>query len=192
MAIGDQSFSAFFGSSLSLEDQVRFDALLQRLQLGAGAYLLRQGEVARRIYYVRRGVARLFHTDAKGREHTLSFVGAGAWIADYDSYLRQVPSLLAIELLSDAELDSLPWAVYQREYSFIEPILSRILRRAYGDLQQRLILQMSTTAEALYWTFVEECPDLTEVLTAKQIASYLGVSNECVSRIRRRASDAEA
>lgn len=176
-------------AGLSPDEQASLLPLFRSRSFAKGDALGRQGEVARTIYFVSSGILRLYHLDGQGTEHTIAFVGAGSWTGDLASFFHQLPASLWVEALTETEVLELPYGVYARERQSLRPLqalMTAVLRESQAYMQRRLIDQLSQTAEELYWRFVDECPELSAVLTAKQIASFLGVSNECISRIRRR------
>lgn len=168
------------------------DELLPHFQLrsyGRGESLGRQGEATRLLTFVTEGLVRTYHISATGEEHTLAFADAGRWASDLDSYLHQNPSALTLEAVTETSALVLPYARYRELQTRPEfgRLMLYLLQSSLGYMQRRLIdHHLSRTAEDLYWDFIEECPGLQQQITNKQIASYLGVSGECVSRIRRR------
>lgn len=176
-------------AGLSPEEQATLLPLFRARTFAKGDSLGRQGEVARTLFFVTSGLLRLYHLDSQGAEHTIAFVSGGRWTGDLASYFHQLPASLWVEALTETEVLELPYAVYAKELrqlASLQTLVTALLRESQAYMQRRLIDQLSRTAEELYWRFLDECPEISAVLTAKQIASFLGVSNECISRIRRR------
>lgn len=179
-------------TKLDREAQAPLQPFFRSRHVAKGDTLSRQGEVARTLFFVNEGLLRIYHLDSKGVEHTIAFVGAGQWTGDLSSFFHQLPASLWVEALSETEVLELPYAVYAQELRKtpeLQALATALLRESQAYMQRRLIDQLSKTAEELYWRFVDECPEISQLLTAKQIASFLSVSNECVSRIRRRGAE---
>lgn len=176
---------------LSSEEQASVTPLFRSRTFAKGDALGRQGEVARSLFFVTSGLLRLYHLDGQGTEHTIAFIGAGQWTGDLDSFFHQFPASLWLEALAETEVLELPYPVYAQEVKRLPALAvltTALLRESQGYMQRRLIDQLSRTAEELYWRFLDSCPEISQHLTAGQIASFLGVSNECISRIRRRGA----
>lgn len=162
-----------------------FDAVtIQRKEL-----LLRQGELCNFEGFITKGCFRLFTIDDKGNEHTLYFGIKNWWIADIHSFLNQVPATFSIQALEDSEVLLINRENKKKSFNEIpeiEKLFRIILQNAHVALEQRMIKNISTTADQRYLEFLEKYPQIAQRLTNIQIASYLGVSPEFLSKIKRK------
>ena len=150
-------------------------------------YVLQEGDVCTHINFVVRGCLRMYKIDDKGNAHVLQFAPENNWINDLGSFHAVKPSTLNIDALEDTvvlqigrdELISL----YKQAPRF-DRIFRVLIENAFVRLQERLLQNISSTAEERYASFLELYPHLTNRLSQIQIASFLGVTPEFLSRIR--------
>lgn len=141
------------------------------------------------LLFVTKGILRSYNIDENGVEHVVSFACPGWWIADMYSFLSQRPGQLYIEVNEDAEVILLSKA--NRDTLFTEiPKMERFFRILIENSlvanQQRLIDNLSFTAEARYDKFTKKYKELVHCLPQKQIASYIGVTPEFFSKMKAR------
>lgn len=150
--------------------------------------ILQEGFPCRHYSFVVEGCLRLFGVDAKGTEHNLQFAAEGDWIADLGSFHSGKPSRLFIETIE-------PSAVLQIEkqdlyflYTHL-PKLDRIFKviveNKFVELQNRVLQNISSTALERYLAFLAQYPRLAQRLPNTQIASYLGITPEFLSKLRK-------
>jgi CRP-like cAMP-binding protein len=173
---------------LTAEEQDRFTSVLKPRTLRKRQYLVQAGYVFPYECFVNKGVLRTYHVDNNGQEHNVMFAVEDWWTGDMYSFLSGQPALYNVEALEDAEL--LFIEKNQLEKLYIEvPKFDRffriLLQNAYISMQRRLSDNMSLTAEERYLNFINKYPQLEQRLSLKQIASYLGITPESLSRIRR-------
>ncbi|WP_396187928.1 Crp/Fnr family transcriptional regulator [Flavobacterium sp.] len=153
----------------------------------AKSMLLKAEEVSRNTYFVQRGVVRSFTINDQIIEHVLHFACEGWWIGDMYSYIAEKPGNLFIEVLEDAEIICLSKETHQLLYQKI-PKLERFFRiLAENSLvahQERLIDNLSLTAEERFEKFCSKYPTLIKRVPQKQIASFIGVTPEFFSKMK--------
>jgi|SRR6185437_3344501 len=151
--------------------------------------LLYEGDICKYSTFVTSGCLRSYTVDKNGVEHVLSFAPPGWWIADMYSLISQKPGTLNIEALEDTETILLSKTDQEKLYIEI-PKFERFFRilteNSLVANQQRIIDNMSLTAEDRYSIFCKRYPTLIDHLPQKQIASYIGVTPEFFSRMRSR------
>lgn len=157
-------------------------------QLKKKERLLSNGAVCDFVVFVNNGSLRSYTIDEKGSEHILQFAFENYWISDLFSYLAEVPSALNIEAMENTELLYISKTAMEALYHK-EPKLERFMRlqiqNAYVALQKRLNATMSASAEDRYLELMQVHPDILIRVPLIYIASYLGVTPESLSRIRR-------
>jgi CRP-like cAMP-binding protein len=150
-------------------------------------FFLNEGEVCKYSVFVTAGCLRGYTVDKNGVEHVLSFAPPDWWIADMYSLLSQKPGILYIEALEDTEAILLSKSDQEKLYLEI-PKFERFFRilteKSLVANQQRIVDNMSLTAEERYSIFCNRYPTLIDHLPQKQIASYIGVTPEFFSRMR--------
>lgn len=173
---------------LNEDEVVHFTSLLQHQQLKRKRFLLQEGEICRHSAFVTHGCLRGYSVDKDGIEHVLSFAPPGWWAADMYSLLSHKPGLLNIEALEDTDMLLLSKSNQERLYTDIpkfERFFRIITENSLVSYQQRLIDNLSLTAEERYHNFCRRYPTLINRLPKKQIASYIGVTPEFFSRMQR-------
>jgi len=172
---------------LSAEEKEHFLSLLQPKSYKRKQFLLQDGDVCKYSTFVIKGCLRGFTIDQNGFEHVLNFAPVGWWIADMYSLLTQKPGILNIESLEDTEVLLLSKSRQEKLYHDIpqfERFFRIITENSLVSYQQRLIDNLSLTAEERYHNFCRRYPTLINNLPKKQIASYIGVTPEFFSRMQ--------
>jgi len=173
---------------LTEDEEQHFCSLLRPQQVKRKHFLLEEGEICRYSAFVTGGCLRGYTVDKDGFEHVLSFAPPGWWAADMYSLLSQKPGLLNIEALEDTTMLLLSKTNQEKLYTDIpkfERFFRIITENSLVSYQQRLIDNLSLTAEDRYHNFCRRYPTLINSLPKKQIASYIGVTPEFFSRMQR-------
>jgi len=164
-----------------------FLSLLQLKSFKRRQFFLNEGEICRNSAFVVSGCLRGYTVDKNGAEHVLSFAPPDWWIADMYSLISQKPGTLNIEALEDTETILLSKANQEKLYVEVpkfERFFRILIENSLVANQQRLIDNLSLTAEERYSIFCKRYPTLIDHLPQKQIASYIGVTPEFFSRMR--------
>src|SRR5260221_11949560 len=172
---------------LESNEQEIFISYLKQKKLKRKQIFLDEGEVCKYSAFVTEGCLRGYTIDKNGDEHVLSFAPVGWWIADMYSLISQKPGILIIEALEDTEIILLSKADQEKLYIEIpkfERFFRILIENSLVANQQRIIDNMSLTAEERYKIFCKRYPTLIDTLPQKQIASYIGVTPEFFSRMR--------
>ncbi len=166
-----------------------FRSMLQPRKLRKRQYLLQAGDVARYENFVTKGLLRSYTVDKTGQEHIAMFATEGWWISDLYSFLSGTPATQNIDALEDSDVLSIEKPDLERLYIEVpkfERLMRVLLQNAFVANQQRVLASISQTAEERYLAFTKKYPSLGQRIPLVQIASYLGITPETVSRIRRR------
>jgi CRP-like cAMP-binding protein len=177
--------------SLSEKDIEQFCHLFQHKVIKKKSFLLSEGEVCRFEGFVTKGLFRVYHIDQNGFDQILFFAVENWWITDIDSFTNGTPSQLFIEALEDSEV--LLISKKDKEFAYknlpeIEKLFRVMTQKTHVALQRRMIDNLSKTADQRYLDFIEKYPQLVQRLSNLQIAAYLGISHEFLSKIRRKIS----
>jgi len=168
--------------------------MLNKKSLSRKLLLLRQDQLCRSIYFVDKGALRTYHCDKSGRESTVMFAVNDWWVTDMPCFISGQPSMVFIEAIEDSEIFELSKANFDLLFEKI-PLFERFFRilmqNAYIREQLRIIQNLSLTAEERYDKFMDKYPQISKLVTQKQIASYLGITPEFLSAIRKNKSVAK-
>lgn len=175
--------------SLPEEEARQFCSLFAPKAFRRKEFLLREGQVCQYEAFVTSGLFRVFHLDANGFEQVLYFAPEDWWITDIDSFTNQKPSELYIEALEDSEVlmisrkdKDLAFETYPK----IEKLFRIMTQKTHVALQRRMIDNLGKTADQRYEEFITKYPKLYNRLSNIQIAAYLGISHEFLSKIRKK------
>ena len=175
--------------TLTPEEEERVLSLTEVQTFKSKTVLLKADEVCTQSYFVTEGIMRSYTVDENGVEHVVTFACPEWWIADMYSYLSQRPGQLFIEVNQDVEVIILTKENQEKLYSEV-PKMERFFRILIENSlianQQRLINNLTFTAEARYDKFSKKFHSILPFLPQKQIASYIGVTPEFFSKMKSR------
>ena len=152
-----------------------------------GQFVLQEGDICTQFNFVVRGCLRTYKIDEKGNTHILQFATENYWINDLGSFHGVRPSVLNIDALEDTvalqiSRDNLI-SLYKEAPKF-DRIFRVLVEKAFVRLQERLLQNISSTAEERYQSFLVLYPHLINRLSQVQIAAFIGVTPEFLSRLR--------
>jgi len=173
---------------LSDEDKSIVLRSFQPSHLKKKEYLLKEGMISHHMRFIKQGCLRSFYLDENGKEHILQLGIEGWWINDLYSYLTQTPARHYIQALEPTTV--LQIERDQLEQLFLEvPATERFFRlkiqKAYVASQERNRKVRSQTAEERYLHFIQKYRSLEQRVPQYMIASYLGISPEHLSTLRK-------
>ena len=184
-----ESIVRHFDKYLPLDDTEK-EALTSRLvqrKIKRKQYILQEGDICKHFTYVIDGCFKMYGVDNSGAEHNLIFAAEDDWIADIDSLHKERPSKLFIEAIEPCDILQLSkgdlWYLYTN-YPKFDRNFRVIIEDKYIELQNRLLQTFSSTAYERYENFLQQYPKLSNRLPNTQIASYLGITPEFLSKIR--------
>ncbi|MGR3857810.1 Crp/Fnr family transcriptional regulator [Chryseobacterium indologenes] len=177
--------------NLSEEDFQKFAKPFERKTFKKKEVVLKEGEYCFFEGFVLNGCFKIYYLNENGLEQTLYFGVEGWWITDIDSLINTVPSILNIEALEDSEVLMISKKDKEDLYKTMPQIekLFRIMNQKSSVALQRRILSLTgKTADKRYLEFLEKYPGLEQRITQQQVASYLGITHEFLSKIRKKIS----
>jgi CRP-like cAMP-binding protein len=164
-----------------------FHSLLRVKKVKKKQFLLQEGEVCDFEGFILKGCTRMYYLDKEGVETILLFAVEGWWVSDITSFADRKPSNLFIETIEDTEMLTMDYAgktrLFERVPAF-EHLFRLLVQRSLGVLQQRFYASVSQTAEERYKAFLEKYPLVAQRVPQHQIARYIGVSPEFLSKVR--------
>lgn len=156
--------------------------------IAKGTFLLQKGDVCMHTFFVEKGLLRSYSIDASGKEHLLLFASENWLMSDRSSVFFNEPSELYIDAIEDTQAFMLDKEFFEKATS-ISPAFRKFntfsLHNHIRHQQKRINLLISATAEERYLHFINLYPDLTLRVPQWMIASYLGITPESLSRVRR-------
>jgi CRP-like cAMP-binding protein len=171
------------------EEQFKLWAsLMHPLKIKKNEYLLREGEVSRQLAFVAKGCLRLYSIDAKGKEHILQFAPEFWWVGDMESFVRNTASLYFIDAIEDSEVLLMDHHSQQELFHRVPEaamFFQELMQNRQAATQKRIIYSMSASAEERYLDFIKTYPSFVQRVPQHMIASYLGITPESLSRIRK-------
>lgn len=175
--------------SLTPEEEQLFLSKTEIQHYKAKTIIHSAGQICKHSYFVNSGLLRSFNINDNIVEHVMSFACEGWWISDMYSFLSQKPGTLFIEVLEDAEVIVLSKENQDQLYLEI-PKLERFFRILIENSlvanQERLMDNLSLTAEERFEKFCVKYRDLIYKVPQKQIASFIGVTPEFFSKMKAR------
>ncbi|MCF3108471.1 Crp/Fnr family transcriptional regulator [Niabella sp. CC-SYL272] len=165
-----------------------FLSVLEYSEVRKRTCLLKAGRPCNVIYYVHSGALRAFYIDKNGKESTVMFATADWWITDMYCFLNRKPAMTCIEATGDSCVFQLSKDDLDRlfeEAPKFERFFRILMQNAYTREQLRIIDNLSLSAEEKYDKFLTKYPQIVKQVTQKQIASYLGITPEFLSYIRK-------
>jgi CRP-like cAMP-binding protein len=151
-------------------------------------FLLHEGEVCKNIGFVNSGCLREYTIDNKGSEHIIQFAIEDWWISDPNSFLSGLPSTYNIDTLEDSEVLLLEKSAREKLLDScpkMERFFRILIEANFVATQRRITDSLSTSAEERYLKFIKTYPKLIEQVSQNHIASYLGITPQSLSRIRK-------
>ena len=186
-----KSLIDYFNKILPLGDKERVivEEFFKERRVRRRQFILQEGEISKHNTFVVEGCFKMYFVDDNGKEHNLQFAIENWWIGDISSFHSEEPSKLYIEAIENSIILQIKKEDLLK--LFVDyPIFNRIFRvlaeNAMVGLQQRTIQNISSTAEERYLDFQKRYPQFFNRISNVQIASYLGVTPEFLSAIRKK------
>jgi CRP-like cAMP-binding protein len=172
--------------TLTGDEQTHFVSLLHHRTLKKKQFLNQEGEITKGPAFVTGGLLRSYSIDRNGFEHVIQFAPPGWWVGDIGSMIKQTPGILFVDALEDSEILWLRTTdvdtLYQKIPKF-ERFFRILSQNALAAHQARLVNILSLPAKERYANFCQLYPSLIGCLPQKQVASYIGVTPEFLSKM---------
>jgi len=187
-----EKLRAFFERQFPVTDE-QFEFIKTQFipkKVKKGEFLLREGDMTRYSIFVASGCLRTYTIDDTGKEHILQFSPENWWTGDM-SFTSNVRSRCFIDALEDSEVLLTEPSSIQKLNQYIPQSAvhyQAALQKSMEAKNQRIVASLSETAEERYNDFLKKYPSLVQRVPQHMIASYLGISPETLSRIRKQQS----
>lgn len=176
---------------LTEEEVAYVTSLVTFKQVAKKQSLLQEGQVCRYINYVHSGALWAYYSDKENKEVTVMFAVADWWITDMFCFVNAKPAMMYIEAIEDSCIFQLSKENLDNLFQTLpkwERFFRVLMQNAYIREQLRMMETLSLSAEERYDKFIAKYPQIVKQVTQKQIASYLGITPEFLSAIRKKKS----
>ncbi len=151
-------------------------------------FMIQQGDICKNVNFIISGCTKTFYVDSEGQEHIVMFAVEDWWTSDLGSFITQNPADFNTQCLEPTQVVQFTYENLQELYEEI-PKFDRLFRiiteRAYVASQKRIIRNFSLSAKERYLIFKETYPEIDKRVPQYMIASYLGITKEFLSKIKR-------
>ncbi|MFZ1806953.1 MAG: Crp/Fnr family transcriptional regulator [Cyclobacteriaceae bacterium] len=174
---------------LDAEEEKYLKSILLPMKMKQNEFIENTNEVTRYFINVNEGCLMTYYTDSEANDHVLQFATAGWWTGDLNSFTNGAPSIYSTKALTDSSVLLIPKVQMDElleRYPKFEKYFRLIFQNSLITHQQRIIRNLSLSAEGRYQYFLEKYPTLEQFVPQKHIASYLGITPEFLSKVRRK------
>lgn len=182
------------GKGVALDDaEIAFlESVFRYRKFRKNQYILQQGDIARYETYVFSGLTRTYEVNDKGQEHVIAFNPEDHWIGDLGSFYTGTPTNLNIDCLEETEVYQITHPDLERLFLEVPKmnIFYRILyRNSIIAYNKRVGSALSKSAIERYEEFLQRFPSIEQRVPNHQIASFLGITPQSLSRLRKQAAE---
>ena len=173
--------------SLSAPAEEYIYSISREKKVSKGEVLIRKGQTVNKTFFVTQGSLRSFCVDKEGKEHTLQFAIKDWWISDFMAMYNNEPASLTVECITDAtviEFNAQKLDEIYLQFPEFEAFQRKNLERHVVSLHKRILNQLQLTALERYNLFLEQYPNIEQHVPNYHIASYLGITQQSLSRVR--------
>lgn len=185
----NQQIIEYIKRTIDLTDQEAetFAASFREVKIKKRQFIVQPNFIVQHRNYVVKGAFRAYVVDDHGQDSTIAFAIEDWWITDYNSYILQIPATMFVIALEDSIILEISYEkeqiLKQSNHKF-ETFFRIRAERTAAFMQQRIISNLTQTAEERYDRFMEKYPQIAERVPQYVLASYLGMTTEFLSRIR--------
>ncbi|TCI92683.1 Crp/Fnr family transcriptional regulator [Tenacibaculum sp. M341] len=174
-------------SLTSKEEEILLEKTKYRKYL-KDQYIVQQGDVCKHINFIIKGCTKTFHLTNDGQEHIILFSIEDWWSADMGSFITETPADYSVQCVENTDVIQIEKSIIEDLYTEI-PKLERFFRiitqRALVSSRKRIVRGFSKTAKERYLIFKQSYPELEKRVPQYMVASYLGITKEFLSKIKR-------
>ena len=173
----------------SSEDLLLFTTKLREVAVAKGKFLLQPDTFVKHEYFVIDGCLSAYYLDQKGNKNIVQFAIENWWLGDFDAFYNGVPSKLYIEALEDSALLAINYDDLQnlfQEAPIFERYFRLLVTSAFISQRKRILSALGKSVKERYQEFCDKYPNINGRVPNYQIANYLGVTAEGLSRARKK------
>ena len=180
----------YFKNSIAISPEIekKLKEIIREKKLVKGELVLANNSFKKEHIFVASGCLRSFHTTENGKEHTIQFAIKNWWISDYTTLYTDKKSMISIESLTHSKIliiDNDKVEQFYKEFPQFEVFQRKNFEKRIATLQKRILTLLTLSAAEKYDQFIKEYQAFEKVIPNFQIASFLGITPESLSRIRK-------
>ncbi|KAA1246237.1 Crp/Fnr family transcriptional regulator [Aquimarina sp. RZ0] len=175
--------------SLQEEDAQQFIEIIRTTHIKRRQFIVQPDFVCSHQTYVQKGAFRSYFVNSEGVEHTIQFAIEDWFISDFNSYINQTPASLYVEALEDAIVQQIAYEDVEKlcaKNPKFERFFRLVAQKSFAFSQRRVLSNLGKSAEERYIEFMKQYPAIVQRVPQYALASYLGMSAEFLSKIRKR------
>lgn len=175
--------------SLNEEEKNAFSEIVEERIVKRKSFIVQPGFVCKHQTHIVRGALRSYFITPDGSEHTIAIAIDDWWISDFYSYTSQTPASLYVEALENSVIQQISYDNVERicnDHPRFERFFRLVAQKAFAYSQRRALSNIGKTAEERYLEYAEMYPQIIQRIPQYIIASYLGMSPEFLSKIRKK------
>ena len=177
--------------SLSDTEKEKLISIIRTTKIKKRQFIDQPGYTCKYRNYVVKGAFRSYFIDNDGKEHTVQIAVEDWFVSDFYSYITQTPDTLYVEALEDSTIQQMTYDDIEglcKEVHALSEYFRVSTEKAFAFSRKRALSNLSMTAEEKYLELLERYPDIVKLVPQKVIASYLGMTPEFMSKIRKNLS----
>jgi CRP-like cAMP-binding protein len=174
--------------SFSQKEIILVESKIEKLTFKKGVTLLEVGKRVDHQYFICSGCLRTYFIDNSGKEHTIQFAIKDWWISDYTAFFTATKAIMTIDCIQDAmvyKISKEDMEILYIEIPQLETFFRKKMEGAFSSFQKRILGSLSQSAKERYTSFIRTYPNIEQSVKNYHIASYLGITTESLSRIRK-------
>lgn len=180
----------YLNNHISISEEIlnELSSIVVEKELTKGKIILASNSNKKEHIFVTNGCLRSFYKSEKGKEHTIQFAIKNWWISDYITLYTNNKSVLFIESITDSSILTIQKTKVEelyKKYPEFETFQRKNFEKHIATLQRRVLGLLTLSAKEKYNQFINEYSEFEKVIPNYQIASYLGITPESLSRIRK-------
>ncbi len=174
--------------SLSEQETQLLESVCKSKKLRKKQFLSQEGDVWHYNAFICRGLVKTFSIAENGTEHIINFAPENYWTGDRESLMNGTPSRLNIDAIEPTELILIDKPDFEKvclEIPQLDQLVNQIIQKSFIVSQSRILANISFSAEEKYQNFLEKYPNIVNRIPQHMIASYIGITPETLTRLRR-------
>lgn len=174
---------------LNEEDEQQFSSIIRTSNIKRRQFIVQPNFVCTHQTYVLKGAFRSYFVNDQGVDHTIQFAIEDWFISDFNSYITQTPASLFVEALENAVIQQISYEDVEKicaENPKFERFFRLVAQKSFAFAQRRVLSNLGKSAEERYLEFQNLYPSIVQRVPQYTLASYLGMSAEFLSKIRKR------
>ncbi len=174
---------------LDEEARAALNKIVKTRKIRRRQFIVQPGFTCTHQSHVIQGALRVYFISSEGTDHTIQFAIEDWWISDFYSYVHQRPASLYVEALEDSTIQQIGFEDTEKlcaDFPVFERFFRLVAQKAFAFSQRRVLSNLEKTAEERYLEFAELYPSIVQRVPQYMLASYLGMTPEFLSKIRKK------